>query len=257
MLESVGIVFSILDHLAGARRPLGVTELALLMGEPKARIYRHLASMRLLNVVEQDIVSDKYQLGVKLVSYGSAASEQFDLRSIADPYLTQLRDQTGQTALLSVPSNGTALVVATVESLNNVCITVKPGNRVAPHVSAQGRVVLAYSDELTRKRMLRRKLEASTQYSLTEPGLLAERLQLIRDRLYETADGESMEGVNVLAAPVFQGSEQGDRLAGVIGIIGPSRDVPATPDPGLLADLHDVAAALSGRLNAVTYEERS
>lgn len=257
MLESVGIVFAILDHLASARRPLGVTELALLMGEPKPRVYRHLASMRLINVVEQDTVSDKYRLGSKLVNYGSAASEQFDLRSIADPYLTQLRDQTGQTALLSVPSNGTALVVATVESLSNVCITVKPGNRVAPHVSAQGRVVLAYSDETTRKRLLRRRMEAATEHSLTEPGLLAERLQLIRERLYETADGESMEGVNVLAAPIFQGSEQGDRLVGVIGIIGSSRDVPATPAPSLLADLHEVAAALSGRLNAVTYEERS
>lgn len=255
MLESVGIVFAILDHLATARRPLGVTELALLMGEPKPRIYRHLASMRLINVVEQDTVSDKYRLGSKLVNYGSAASEQFDLRSIADPYLTQLRDQTGQTALLSVPSSDTALVVAAVESLSNVCITVKPGNRVVAHASAQGRVVLAYSDEATRKRLLRRRLEPTTEHTLTEPAALTARLQLIRERLYETADGESIEGINVLAAPVFQGTEQGDKLVGVIGIIGPSRHVPATPSPSLLAEIHDVAAALSTRLNAVTYEQ--
>ncbi len=256
MLESVGIVFAILDHLTAARRPLGVTELANLMEQPKPRVYRHLASMRLLNVVEQDPISEKYRLGSKLVNYGNAASEQFDLRSIADPYLTQLRDRTGQTALLSVPSNGTALVVAAVESLNNVCITVKPGNRVVPHASAQGRIVLAYSDEPTRKRVLRRKLVAATEYTMTEPTALAERLQLIRERLYETADGESIEGINVLAAPVFQGSEQGDKLVGVIGIIGPSRHVPANPDATLLAELHDAAGALSTRLNAVTYEQQ-
>lgn len=255
MLESVGIVFSILDQLAAARRPLGVTELALLMNEPKPRVYRHLASMRLINVVEQDSISDKYRLGSKLVRYGSAASEQFDLRSIADPYLTQLRDQTGQTALLSVPSNGTALVVATVESQSKVCITVKPGNRVAGHESAQGRIVLAYSDEATRKRVLGRKLKASTGRSITEPAALAERLVRIRERLYETADGESIEGINVLAAPVFSGGDQGDELVGIIGIIGPSGQVPATPPPALLAEVHDVAAALSNRLNGTTYEQ--
>ncbi len=255
MLESVGLVFSILDHLAAARRPLGVTELALLMDEPKPRIYRHLASMRQIRVVEQDPVSDKYRLGSKLVSYGSAASEQFDLRSIADPYLTQLRDQTGQTALLSVATNGTALVVAAVESNSNVCITVKPGNRVSAHASAQGRIVLAYSDETTRKRLLRRKLEAYTERSLTDPQLIIERLDLIRERLYEVADGESIEGVNVLAAPVFSGGDQGDKLAGVIGIIGPSRQVPENPPPNLLAEVQDVAAALSSRLNGTTYEQ--
>jgi IclR family transcriptional regulator, KDG regulon repressor len=116
ILESVGIVFRLLDELALARRPLGVTELSQVVEEPKPRVYRHLASMKQIGVVEQDPVSEKYRLGSKLVVYGTASAEQFDLRAMADPYLTRLRDSTGQTALLSVATHDSALVVSAVES---------------------------------------------------------------------------------------------------------------------------------------------
>ncbi len=155
LLESVAIVFRLLDELSAARRPLGVTELADIVDEPKPRVYRHLASMRQMGAVEQDPSTEKYRLGAKLVIYGTAASEQFDLRAIADPYLTKLRDTLGQSAVLSVVTHDSALVVAAVDSNNGVCITVKPGNRVPAHCSAQGRLVLAFLPPEDQQRILR------------------------------------------------------------------------------------------------------
>ena len=142
LLESVEMVFRLLDELTAARRPLGVTELAQQLQTAKPRTYRHLASMRQLGILEQDPTTEKYMLGSRLVAYGEAAGEQFDLRAIADPYLTRIRDATGQTALLAVATHDTALVVSCVESKANVCISVKPGNRVLPYCSAQGRTVM-------------------------------------------------------------------------------------------------------------------
>jgi DNA-binding IclR family transcriptional regulator len=59
-----------------------------------------------LAVVFQDARNGGYSLGGTLFSLGEAALEQFDLRFIAAPFLTQLREQTRQTALLSIPANG-------------------------------------------------------------------------------------------------------------------------------------------------------
>jgi IclR family KDG regulon transcriptional repressor len=248
ILESVGIVFRLLDELAAARRPLGVTELAQIVDEPKPRVYRHLASMRQLGAVEQDPVSEKYRLGAKLVIYGAAASEQFDLRALADPYLTRLRDSCGQSAVLSVATHDSALVVAAVDSNRSVCITVKPGNRVPAHCSSQGRIVLAFLDEASQQRVLRRKLQQFTRHSMVDPAQIAKRLALIRKRLYEEADGEVIDGINVLAAPIFR---EHDMLVGAIGVIGPSAEV--RPDPDLLAQIRTAAAELSTRLNSDIY----
>ena len=254
LLESVAIVFALLDQLTLARRPMGVTELAAAMDEPKPRVYRHLASLRQLGIVEQDPASEKYRLGAKLVGYGIAAGEQFDLRLIADPYLTRLRDQTGQTALLSAATHDSALVISAVDSTRQVCITVKPGNRVPAHCSAQGRIVLAWCDELTQRKLLKRQFEAFTPASMVDPVRLAERLQKIRRDLYEDACGEVLEGVNVLAAPIFRGTDKGDELVGTIGVIGPTKDVPSPPQAGLIAQVQEAAAEVSARLNSGAYE---
>jgi IclR family transcriptional regulator, KDG regulon repressor len=251
LLESVGIVFRLLDELALARRPLGVTELAQIVGEPKPRVYRHLASMKQVGAVEQDPITEKYRLGAKLVVYGTAASEQFDLRAVADPYLTRLRDVTGQTAVLAVATHDSALVVAVAESTRSVVISVKPGNRPATHCSAQGRLVLAYLDQVAQQRVLRRKLQKFTDHSMVDPAEIQARLAIIRERLYEDADGELLEGVNLLAAPIFR---ERDVLVGSIGVVGPSRDVPSPPTADLLNAIRSTAAELSVQLHSDIYQ---
>jgi IclR family transcriptional regulator, KDG regulon repressor len=251
LLESVGIVFRLLDELALARRPLGVTELAQIVGEPKPRVYRHLASMKQVGAVEQDPITEKYRLGAKLVVYGTAASEQFDLRAVADPYLTRLRDVTGQTAVLAVATHDSALVVAVAESTRSVVISVKPGNRPAIHCSAQGRLVLAYLDQVAQQRVLRRKLPKFTDRSMVDPAEIQARLAIIRERLYEDADGELLEGVNLLAAPIFR---ERDVLVGSIGVVGPSRDVPSPPTADLLNAIRSTAAELSVQLHSDIYQ---
>jgi len=251
LLESVGIVFRLLDELALARRPLGVTELAQIVGEPKPRVYRHLASMKQVGAVEQDPITEKYRLGAKLVVYGTAASEQFDLRAVADPYLTRLRDVTGQTAVLAVATHDSALVVAVAESTRSVVISVKPGNRPATHCSAQGRLVLAYLDQVAQQRVLRRKLQKFTDRSMVDPAEIQARLAIIRERLYEDADGELLEGVNLLAAPIFRDR---DVLVGSIGVVGPSRDVPSPPTADLLNAIRSTAAELSIQLHSDIYQ---
>ena len=251
ILESVGIVFDILDKLTQAGRPLGVTELAQLMNEPKPRVYRHLASMRQLGVVEQEALSEKYRLGARLVGYGAAANNQFDLRALADPYLNRLRDATGETAVLSVADQASALVIASADSANPVCISVKPGNRVPVHSSAQGRIVLAWCDAATQKKLLKPKLQRFTDKSSVDPQEVFERLARIRERLYEDANGEMIEGVNVLAAPIFSA---GDELVGVIGIIGAARDVPSPPTSKLLKAVQGTAADISSRLGSDIYD---
>lgn len=252
-LQSVQAAFRILDVLSSADGPMGLTDLASKLGELKPRVYRHLSTMKTLGIVIQEARSGRYGLGGKLFALGEAALEQFDLRSVAAPYLTRLRDQTRQTALLSVPANGEPIVLSCVEYLDRLSISSRPGNRPPPHCSSQGRIALAFTDGATRKRILGRKLTAFTTHSIIDRLAIEQRLRLIRERLFEEANDEVRVGINALSAPVFRDDNE---LAGIIGIIGTSAEIGAPPAKQLITTLHRLAGALSAELNCRIYYER-
>jgi IclR family KDG regulon transcriptional repressor len=252
-LQSLQTTFRILDELSNAHGSVGLTDLAAKLGELKPRIYRHLSTMKRLGVVFQDSRNGGYSLGGKLFSLGEAAIEQFDLRFVAAPYLTRLRDQTQQTALLSVPGNGEPVVLSCVEYRDRLSITSRPGNRPPPHCSSHGRIALAFADESARKRVLGRKLIAFTNRSITNMETIEMRLRAIRERFFEDANDEVRVGINALSAPVFRDS---DELAGIIGIVGTSAEIGTPPSRPLVATLHRLAASLSAELNCRIYYER-
>jgi DNA-binding IclR family transcriptional regulator len=232
---------------------MGVTELARALGETKARIHRNLASLKLFGLVDQEHDTERYRVGWKLFQLGERAALQFDLRRLADPFLKRLRDLTGQSAMLSVPLNGEALVIATADNDHYVSITVKPGNRPAPHCSTQGRIALAWATDAQRDRLLGGKLAALTPYSCTDVRKIHRRLRQVREQLFEDAPNESLTGINVLAAPILR---DGGELVGIIGVIGPIQDIPSPPDPEELGLVQGCAAALSTRLGSSVYREQ-
>jgi IclR family KDG regulon transcriptional repressor len=59
-------------------------------------------------------------------------------------------------------------------------------------------------DQVAQQRVLRRKLQKLTDRSMVYPAEIQARLAIIRERLYEDADGEVMDGVNLLAAVIFR-----------------------------------------------------
>jgi IclR family KDG regulon transcriptional repressor len=253
-LQSVQTAFRILDELSNAHGPVGVTDLANVLGELKPRVYRHLSTLKGLGMVFQDGRNGGYRLGASLFALGEAALEQFDLRLIAAPFLTRLRDQTQQTALLSVPGNGEPIVLSCVEYLDRLSIASRPGNRPPPHCSSQGRIALAFADEAARARVLERKLAAFTEHSITDRQLIEARLTLIRERFFEDAIDEVRLGINALSAPVFRDNEE---FIGIIGIVGTSAQIGTPPPRSLILKLQRIAAALSAELNCCIYYERN
>jgi DNA-binding IclR family transcriptional regulator len=252
-LQSLQTAFRILDELSNAHQPVGLTDLASMLGELKPRVYRHLSTMKHLGVIFQDARNGRYSLGGKLFSLGEAALEQFDLRFVAAPYLTRLRDQTRQTALLSVPGNGEPIVLSCVEYRDRLSISSRPGNRPPSHCSSQGRIALAFADEAARKRILGRRLTAFTKFSITDRSRIEARMEAIRERYFEEAADEVRLGITALSAPVFRDASD---LIGIVGIIGTTVEIGTPPSPTWIAALHGVAGALSAEFNCRIYYER-
>ena len=251
LIQSVVMASAIIDALGSAAQPMRLTALAQSLGETKAKIHRHLATLKHLGLVEQDHKTERYMLGQKLAHLGHVAAEQFDLRHVAEPYMRKLRDLTQQTVVLSVSVGGDTVVSLVVESPNLVTISVRLGSRLPAHSSAQGRVNLAFAPDAVQDRVLARKLTALTPRTIIDPAALRQRLARIRRELYDVAMDETLLGISAVAAPILNFH---DNVVGVIAIVGTTQYVREPVDPEQLQFLQSCTQAISLKLNATAYE---
>jgi IclR family acetate operon transcriptional repressor len=252
LIQSVVMTAQIIEALAAAGQPMRLTALANHLGEPKARMHRHLSTLKHLGYVEQDAETEYYKLGLKLAHIGQAAMDQFDLRRLAEPYMLKLRDLTGQTVVLSTPaSGGDAIVNAVWDSPNLITISVRLGYRLPAHASAQGRLTLAFSPQELQQRVLGRKLQPYTPRTMTDAAKLRDRLALLRTQLYEIAMDETQLGISALGAPILNFHNE---LVGTIAVVGTTQHVYEPVDPKQLLFLRGCAKAISLKLNSTAYE---
>ncbi|CAN0508907.1 unnamed protein product [Laminaria digitata] len=241
-IKSVAVAAQILEALANSGGPVRLADLSRQLDMPRARIHRHLKTLRELGFVSQERNGERYWLGSRLFHLGQAAREQFEITRIAERPMHDLRDAFGQTIVLSTPIKGEALIVAVTESENVVQISVRPGVRLSAPQSAQGRIALAWAADAVRERIL-------DPMTAAERATTEARLDAIRARLYEFSAGEMLGGINILAAPLLG---DGDELAGTIAVVGAAQDVAETPDA--VATLQRAAAGISATLGSAAYD---
>ena len=59
MVRSIAVAFKLLDTMVRAGEPMRITEIARQLNESKAKVHRHLSTLRSLGVVEQEKTSEK------------------------------------------------------------------------------------------------------------------------------------------------------------------------------------------------------
>ena len=244
-MGSVARALAALDAIADSEAGLGVNELARRIGVNASTASRLLATLQESGVLERT-GAGPYRLGLKLVALSERVLAQLDVRQRARPLLAALVADTGETATLSVPGGGEAITVDFVPSPSSVVSMARVGRPSVPHATAAGKVMLAFaghglgaSEAPT--------LTAFTEHTITDPAVLAQELEVVRERGYAEAVGEREPDLGALAAPVF--GRDGE-LAAILGIQGPASRLPAATRRTLRAPLLAAAAELSRALGA-------
>src|SRR5947207_13694674 len=98
---TVDLSLSLLERLAGAKEPLGISELAREFASSKATVYRHLQALMLHGFVHQEPSTMRYAAGIKLFILGERLRERFDVLAVARDDMVRLREETGQPVTLS------------------------------------------------------------------------------------------------------------------------------------------------------------
>ena len=113
-VQSVVLALRILETLARAAEPVGVTELAEALGTNKTRIHRHVRTLVQQGYVTQSPDTGRYLVGMRLVTLGRQVADSMDLSAAALPHLRDLRDRLGQTCVLSQFENEGARIQQTL-----------------------------------------------------------------------------------------------------------------------------------------------
>ncbi|SNR61839.1 IclR family transcriptional regulator [Paracoccus sediminis] len=234
----------ILQQIAFAEQPQGVTQIAGKVGIAKGAVHKHLRTLIDHGMIVQDPTTSLYRLGPKIWLMGQKAPDGQMLSEIALPLMQAVRDDLGLAVVLSVPTPKSAFVLATLRSNQPIDIGVRPGSELQLHSSAQGKVFLAFGPaDLWNQ--LQTPLEAVTPRTTTDVETLRRDIDRIRQAGYAVAPEESLLGINALAAPIFSAT---GAMVGSIGLIGSIQHLSADATPHQLKVLLDLTEAISHRI---------
>ncbi|MCF3140538.1 IclR family transcriptional regulator [Paenarthrobacter sp. AR 02] len=193
---------------------LGVTEIAGRVGLHKSTVSRILATLEQENLVERDVDSRRFRLGLGMIAMAGPLLAELEERRVAYPVLRELTERTGETSALMVWNGVESMCVEQIPSRHQVKHLAPLGARYNEALSSSVQVFLAAENSDRVRNLLHSN-------AITLPGLDDDSVEAYMVRLAEAAErgwsvnfGEtSIEEVGV-ASPVYD--HRGDIVAAVL-----------------------------------------
>ena len=236
--SSLSNVFAILRCFSVDRPELGVTDVARMTGVHKSTVSRMMTSLQRLGYLHRDAATDKYRLGVSLLTLVAPLLSNIDVRRIAHPLLQDEVARTHETAAIAVIEDVDPIVIDQIPSPKLVRHTQEVGTRYRGWSSASVKVSLAFRPWGEAERALRSGCVEGVDGGDEEAvARVRGELASIRAAGFAVNDGESDPCEFSLAAPVF--GADGTLLAALIVAAPKSRVTPAAFDEIRDIVLHD------------------
>lgn len=141
--QAFGKFMRVLQFVADAEHPLNVAALVRATGFPRPTVHRIVAALVAERMLVEDAATHLLHLGPRLIQLASRSWGRSDLRLAAADALRQLRDLTGETVHLAVPSGRSMVFIDKLESPAAVRMSSRIGSSVPLHATAVGKAWLA------------------------------------------------------------------------------------------------------------------
>ena len=208
----------ILALIEAAARPMSITELARELDASKGTVRDILETLRSHGLLGRDDETKRYRLGPQLVRLGASSREGQDMVAIARPSLQTLSNEQRESVLLLVPQGDRLLIQEAIEPNDPrtpILVSATPGRSIPIVAGACGKVIMAWSDEKTRRALI------DTLEKV--PADLEADLAAAREDGFTVSDEEFMEGVRGVSSPVLGPAGQLVGLVLVSGVVASLR----------------------------------
>lgn len=183
----------VLQAIADSSEPADMAQLSASLPYPRATLYRIVSALVSEELVEEDKATGTFRLGIRLVNLAAKAWDENDLRLIAREHIVALRDATGETIHLAVPSGTEMVYIDKLESPRNVRMTSRIGTRVSLHSTSVGKAYLAALDLAACENIIASmSFQPRTEHTIVDRAVFEAELQKTRARGF-SADYEENE----------------------------------------------------------------
>jgi len=258
-IQSIEVGGQVLRAMAHAGRPIALKDLAREADMPAAKIHPYLVSFARIGLMAQDAATGRYFLGPLALQLGHISLKQADPVQAAALELPRLVERIGHTVAIAVWGSRGATIVRLEESPAPIHVNMRQGTVFSLAGTATGRLFAAFRDArearslLDDERRRRKSHPAPAIANMPPPRALPawrefeRELADVRAHGLARSDGETLPGVNAIAAPVF---DHEGRIALAVTAIGPASLFDLAWDGGIARELRDGAARISQRLGA-------
>ncbi|MER7681619.1 IclR family transcriptional regulator [Streptomyces sp. NPDC096934] len=199
----LGKAFAILETFNRDRGLMTLSQISRRSGLPKSTAHRVVKMLVELDALAR--YGEDYRLGPRMFSFGSRSAE-IALQEYSMPHLVAVATQCRQLVQLGVLRDREVLYLAKVGgrgALNPVPV----GDRLAAHVTALGKAILAFSGQETLRGVTAVPLARHTNSTITDPHVLASALARVRTDKVATDLEECIDGLRCVAVPIFSATE--------------------------------------------------
>ncbi|WP_345498195.1 IclR family transcriptional regulator [Nocardia callitridis] len=205
-VASVANAMRLIEAL-GRVESCGISELARELGLSKPAVDRLVSTLMTGGYVEHVAENRKYRLTMKLVAVANSIRDRTGLIDLARPSLLELADQFHETVNLGTLYQGAIVYADSIPSRQMFRIEPVPGSEHPAYTTAMGKAVLAFlpADQLDRYLREFRPVPY-TRFTATSAAELRDRISRAREAGYALDDGELVEEVCCVAAPILDAS---------------------------------------------------
>ena len=215
-------------------------------GVARPSVHRLLATLKTLDLVEQDDASDRSQLGLGLYLLGQAAADRFDLLELARPFVEALAWDTGDTTYLTVRHRYESICLLRCEgSFPIKAFTTQSGARQPLGLGAGSIALLAFLDDAKIEDILQRNHAVLEPHARFDMDSLLTQISQARANGYILRKSTVVDGITTVAVPVFDYQHRPAASVSLTAI-----DTRMDPDrlPAVVQRCKDAAQSLQERL---------
>jgi len=200
---------TVLQAIADEPTRLDFAKLTKILPYPRGTLYRIVTALLAEGLIAESLENGTYQLGHRLIQLASRSWETSDLRSIARDHIEALRDATGETVHLAVPSGNGMVYIDKLESPRTVRMTSRIGTRVELYSTSVGKAYLAgLPEEECRAIIEGMDLKPRTRNTITDADALYADIQKSRAQGYSYDNEENEADIRCFGGTIFDRSRR-------------------------------------------------
>ncbi len=244
-LSSVANAMRLLKAFSDEEYEIGLSQLAKQLNLAKSTVHRLASTLIGADMLEQTRETGKYRLGMALFEMGTLVRRQMDFSTEARPFLTMLRDTTGETVHLAILEHASIIYINYLASRQVIRMSTELGMRKPAYCTGEGKALMAFQSAESIEQIIRGGLAQRTVKTIIDPAALRKELAAIRTRGYAIDDEESEAGMRCIAAPV---RDSAGKVIAATGVAGPTQRLTKKKLMAYAPDVIGAADAISQRL---------